>query len=268
MKLKLIFRNSPYLFNAKEFDEETGLYYYGARYYDSRLAMWLGVDALAEKYPNMGVYVYCANNPVKFVDPDGNDVAVLTAPEGAAGAGHMTILIQNTEGKWALYSKNGTNENKGVWGANVTEDTYVEGGKRVVDKGQFTFDTIDDFLNSNTHNPIENGEREYTEAFVIKCKPEQDRKAEEGALEILNEDYNVMTSNCAQTVQNALKKAGFDDGSTVEHSIDIDMGSVKGYKLPHIKAKFKESFSIRPNTLYENIKQNNPQGYVYGSESE
>jgi len=43
---------------------------------------------------------------------------------------------------------------------------------------------------------------------------------------------------------------------------------LKGYKLPHIKAKFKESFSIRPNTLYENIKQNNPQGYVYGSESE
>lgn len=64
--------NSPYLFNAKEFDEETGLYYYGARYYDPRLAMWLGVDALAEKYPNMGAYAYCANNPVKLVDPDGN----------------------------------------------------------------------------------------------------------------------------------------------------------------------------------------------------
>jgi len=32
--------NTPYLFNAKEFDEETGLYYYGARYYDSRLAIF------------------------------------------------------------------------------------------------------------------------------------------------------------------------------------------------------------------------------------
>lgn len=74
MKLKLIFRNSPYLFNAKEFDEETGLYYYGARYYDSRLAMWLGVDPMAEKYPNMGAYMYCANNPVKLVDPDGRKI--------------------------------------------------------------------------------------------------------------------------------------------------------------------------------------------------
>ena len=41
--------NTPYLFNAKEFDEETGLYYYGARYYDSRLSMWYGVDALAKR---------------------------------------------------------------------------------------------------------------------------------------------------------------------------------------------------------------------------
>ena len=48
--------NTPYLFNAKEFDEETGLYYYGARYYDARLVMWYGVDALAEKYPNMSPY--------------------------------------------------------------------------------------------------------------------------------------------------------------------------------------------------------------------
>ena len=33
--------NTPYLFNAKEFDEETGLYYYGARYYDPRLSVWI-----------------------------------------------------------------------------------------------------------------------------------------------------------------------------------------------------------------------------------
>ena len=40
--------NTPYLFNAKEFDEETGLYYYGARYYDPRLSLWISVDPLAE----------------------------------------------------------------------------------------------------------------------------------------------------------------------------------------------------------------------------
>ena len=63
--------STPYKFNGKEQDEETGLCYYGARYYDPRTSVWLSVDPLAEKYPNIGSYVYCANNPVKYVDPDG-----------------------------------------------------------------------------------------------------------------------------------------------------------------------------------------------------
>ena len=41
--------NTPYLFNAKELDEETGLYYYGARYMDPKISMWLGVDPLMEQ---------------------------------------------------------------------------------------------------------------------------------------------------------------------------------------------------------------------------
>lgn len=63
----------PWKFNGKELDSETGLYYYGARYYEPVLALWYSVDAMAEKYPNMGGSVYCVGNPVKFVDPDGND---------------------------------------------------------------------------------------------------------------------------------------------------------------------------------------------------
>ena len=64
----------PWKFNGKELDSETGLYYYGARYYEASLTAWYGVDALAEKYPNMGGYVYCAGNPVRLVDPDGEKV--------------------------------------------------------------------------------------------------------------------------------------------------------------------------------------------------
>ena len=63
--------NTPYLFNAKELDEETGLYYYGARYLDPTNATWLSVDPLFEKYVGMTPYGYCAGNPVKMVDPDG-----------------------------------------------------------------------------------------------------------------------------------------------------------------------------------------------------
>ena len=59
-------------FTGKERDSETGFSYFGARYYDSDLMTgWLSVDPMADKYPNISPYAYCAWNPVKLVDPDG-----------------------------------------------------------------------------------------------------------------------------------------------------------------------------------------------------
>ena len=65
---------SPYLFNAKELDEETGLYYYGARYLNPAGARWLSVDPMWEDSCLMTPYNYCAGNPVKLVVPDGRDL--------------------------------------------------------------------------------------------------------------------------------------------------------------------------------------------------
>jgi RHS repeat-associated protein len=65
--------NTPYSFNAKELDEETGLYYYGARYYDALISLWLSADPLQEKYPNVSTYAYTFQNPVKYIDPTGNE---------------------------------------------------------------------------------------------------------------------------------------------------------------------------------------------------
>jgi len=61
----------PYKFNGKEFDEETGLYYYGARYMNPRTSLWYGVDPLAEKYPEIGGYAYCHDNPINRSDKTG-----------------------------------------------------------------------------------------------------------------------------------------------------------------------------------------------------
>jgi RHS repeat-associated protein len=65
--------SAPYTFSAKEKDVETGYSYFGARYYDSGLSIWLSVDPMSDKYPNLTPYAYCANNPVILVDPDGRD---------------------------------------------------------------------------------------------------------------------------------------------------------------------------------------------------
>ena len=60
-----------YKFNAKELDQVTGYYYYGARYYNPTISQWLSVDPLAEKYPAFTPYNYTLNNPVRMIAPNG-----------------------------------------------------------------------------------------------------------------------------------------------------------------------------------------------------
>ncbi|MDY3315922.1 hypothetical protein PG630_01170 [Riemerella anatipestifer] len=84
-------RRMPYLFNGKELDSETGLYYYGARYYDARVSLWLGTDPLSGYNPimetehyidgqhnggvfnpmNFATYSYTYQNPILYIDPNG-----------------------------------------------------------------------------------------------------------------------------------------------------------------------------------------------------
>jgi RHS repeat-associated protein len=64
---------TPYTFTGKEKDDLTGLQYFGARYYDSRISIWYGVDPMAEKYPNLSSYIYTGNNPINRFDPNGMD---------------------------------------------------------------------------------------------------------------------------------------------------------------------------------------------------
>ncbi|WP_240732586.1 RHS repeat-associated core domain-containing protein [Flavobacterium alkalisoli] len=63
--------NSPFKFNGKEFDEETGNYYYPARYYDPKWSIFTSVDPLAESQPGKSSYHYCSNNPISRIDSSG-----------------------------------------------------------------------------------------------------------------------------------------------------------------------------------------------------
>ena len=68
---KLLTPNWIYSFSSKERDTETGLSYFGSRYYSSDLSIWLSVDPMSDKYASLSPYNYCADNPVKLTDPDG-----------------------------------------------------------------------------------------------------------------------------------------------------------------------------------------------------
>ena len=98
-----------FTFTGKEKDEETGYGYFGARYMDHELmTMWLSVDPMADKYPSISPYAYCAWNPVKLVDPDGRDVWEVdknghVKNVGSEG-GDKTQTIKYANGQTATFS--------------------------------------------------------------------------------------------------------------------------------------------------------------------
>ena len=69
-----------------------------------------------------------------------------------------------------------------------------------------------------------------SEGFLIATTPEQDKKMEKGALNVLNQDYDVLTSNCAQTVQRALKYGGLNPGNGLRPKINVYPSIVKNNK--------------------------------------
>lgn len=60
-----------YRYTGKQLDASTGLYYFGARYYEPGIGRFLALDPVSESYPSISPFSYTANNPLRFVDPDG-----------------------------------------------------------------------------------------------------------------------------------------------------------------------------------------------------
>jgi RHS repeat-associated protein len=68
--------DAKYDFTGKERDTETGYDYFGARYYDSRIGRWGGVEPLLDKYISFSPYNYGMLNPLTVLDIDGNDAII------------------------------------------------------------------------------------------------------------------------------------------------------------------------------------------------
>ena len=226
---------------GKEFDHTSGLDWYdhGARMYDAAKGSWDRMDYFCEKYFSNSPYISCFNIPTKYIDESGDSAIVLLAPYGARNFGHLAIAIQNENGVWCLYSKNGTYELFGFWGQEGSSDTEKHN-----DRGEKTATDINSLFNNPSINPkvYKKGEREdvpnnapeYTEGYLLFTTPAQDKKMVEGVMEVIDKDYNLANSNCAQAVQNALKKAGLNPGR-----------------------------GLRPkNGVYPSIIKNNPKGKV------
>ena len=97
-------------FTGKERDAESGLDYFGARYYGSSMGRFMSPDPikitedrLVNPANTLNLYSYAANNPLKYVDPDGQDVTYFYDQGGVAG--HAVLFAYNpTNGQSAIES--------------------------------------------------------------------------------------------------------------------------------------------------------------------
>ena len=156
-----MFRKSFYLtahiftFSAKEKDKETGFSYFGSRYYNSDLSIWLSVDPMASKYPHQSNYVYCSNNPIKVIDPNGEDEWEVNE------VGNIRCIHNDKPDR--LYAVSGTQ--KGEWGERKSDVKPLDVDKSIMNTLQSRdentsfsamnkreqMDNLFDFLADNTN---------------------------------------------------------------------------------------------------------------------
>ena len=237
----------PYKYSQKELDMANGLnqYDFGARWYSHATALFTTQDPLAEKYYALSPYIYCAGNPIMLTDPTGMDMCVLLQPDGANGLGHMAILIQNEDGKWSLWSKNGTDENSGIKGDSVDDE-----GKDKDEKAAGVYESVEDFFDSGenkngmgTDNAEKSESKKYTTGFMITSTPEEDKAARDAAGREIDKSYSLIGANCATMVQDALTAAGKDSGTKVNNRLQIHDNIFR---------------TVFPNIIFTKIINNNP----------
>ena len=177
---------SAYKFNGKEKDDETGYSYYGARYYTDRLSIWLSVDPLADKYPHLSPYAYCANNPILYVDPDGKEKVI-----------SFMVKNKNKEqingDKIAISVAKNYPENNGVihfWGHGIIDGrTSKNIGVETAKEDIFSTKKFGDFLQENSKVYSDNKNTDETSILVLhSCRTGED----DGFGQKLSADLNLL----------------------------------------------------------------------------
>ena len=208
---------TPYKFNGKELDQETGYYYYGARYYDPSTALWFGTDPLAHKYPMNSPYVYCNGNPVKYVDPDGRDAIYIAFPNyranGIPFTGHAGVLLINNKSGYTKYYEYGRydTENKGIVRTVVVSNVII--GKN----GRPTIKSINNVMHQLSKKSGHGGDIEG--AYIISDKFDEMNDYANGKMNENNNpdrtEYSITSNNCATFAEDVITQDTNVDRPTI-----------------------------------------------------
>ena len=204
--------NTPYLFNAKEFDEETGLYYYGARYYDSRLSLWISTDPKQEDYYNVCTYCYVICNPTKFIDIEGYKPRIYYELQRlghtfvTTGSGSTTTVY--TYGRYAELGKDKSS---------ARNSTPTGEGVLIILKGQEARDFIENQINNRNavvYEFVSGSDAKVDKFFQDKFNnsdkiPTTGTYAGNENARVIDE-YNLLTNNCTTISIEAIQAGGGD----------------------------------------------------------
>ncbi len=123
-----------YKYNGKELDNRTKWYDYGARHYDATLGRWHVVDPLAEKMGAWSPYAYCYNNPMRYIDPNGQDGWDVVV---GYGIGILTNIIPGTGNLRDAYTPTDASDYNGAL-RGADNISMAVGAAMVADGGQRT----------------------------------------------------------------------------------------------------------------------------------
>ena len=165
---------NSYTYTAREWDTETGLYFYRARYYDPTIGRFINADPIGFSGGDVNFYVYVQNNSVIWVDPSGLDVTVNLYP-GAWHFGHVGVGI-NTQNTIGFYPDNGSNK----------------------------FNTL---TSRDVPGRMSADQRTVVESITIPTTPAQDLLMMNALINRINNpgNYNLRNRNCATTVNDVLQ---------------------------------------------------------------
>lgn len=165
----------PFTYTAREFDQETGLYYYRARYYDPQVGRFVSKDPIGFEGGDNNLYGYVLNNPVNWTDPYGKRVSVFTRSlDMKVKSGpyvHCVLIVEKCDGTKQTWDFQNDNE---VYNPAKTPSNRIK-------------------------NPV---------TTVVHAKNDLDDKVSFIADQMGHPKYDTTKYNCCYWVEDVLRKAG------------------------------------------------------------
>lgn len=247
-------------YGAKELDRQNGINLYDsqARFYDPIICRTTTQDPLAEKYYSTSPYLWCAGNPMKYLDRDGKDVCVLLEQSSF----HIAVLIQNEDKTWSYYSVNGD--------GSYSSGSF-KGGKHFNDVEIGNWNSPQEFLDSDYNQKLpgrtgdsskEYSDFNYDQGYIIKTTQSQDKSIKEKFKEISARKYDVLTENCACAVAKSLNEANILTKTHINTFLNNMISTFSSIDINNIDS----ATQVLPTPLFNNIKFLNPNGrHIYKS---